>query len=371
MLVPKRSVTNTVYDNGTITTQIQKRPIIRTGTSAPSGIATAAVGDIYYDTSNNAVYWFNGTWINFNRYASEIKIGTTKPASPTNGMIFMDLSFNTAYWYNNGSWNTFSGVVADTSTAWQPSNVLSTLQLWLDANDTSNIKTNGNYVYSWSDKSGKGNHINNIITIPYYTLGVQNSKNAILLANSTNSGLSGPLSPITGGTLTMFTVAGLDTNNCGATARLLSIGTSTGTEVDSSGACIGRNNKPYISAARANTFIDASAGAIYFKPCIIVYDISGTSTLIYLNGTLKQTATVTPSSFTTALTKYAIGDVLQMTNLSANKWGGYLCELGIISGGMLTSGGISDRVRLEGYLAWKWGIQTDLPANHQYYNAPP
>ena len=27
--------------------------------------------------------------------------------------------------------------------------------------------------------------------------------------------------------------------------------------------------------------------------------------------------------------------------------------------------------QIEGYLAWKWGFQTSLPANHPYRNAPP
>jgi hypothetical protein len=27
--------------------------------------------------------------------------------------------------------------------------------------------------------------------------------------------------------------------------------------------------------------------------------------------------------------------------------------------------------KIEGYLAWKWGIQTSLPANHPYYSVKP
>jgi hypothetical protein len=29
------------------------------------------------------------------------------------------------------------------------------------------------------------------------------------------------------------------------------------------------------------------------------------------------------------------------------------------------------RQQVEGYLAWKWGIQANLPANHPFKNAPP
>ncbi len=31
----------------------------------------------------------------------------------------------------------------------------------------------------------------------------------------------------------------------------------------------------------------------------------------------------------------------------------------------------ADRQRMEGYLAWKWGIQSDLPVDHPYSSAPP
>ena len=31
----------------------------------------------------------------------------------------------------------------------------------------------------------------------------------------------------------------------------------------------------------------------------------------------------------------------------------------------------TDRQRVEGYLAWKWGLQANLPVGHPYKNAPP
>ncbi len=34
----------------------------------------------------------------------------------------------------------------------------------------------------------------------------------------------------------------------------------------------------------------------------------------------------------------------------------------------MTSGDIQ---KVEGYLAWKWGLQTQLPSNHTYYSNPP
>jgi hypothetical protein len=31
----------------------------------------------------------------------------------------------------------------------------------------------------------------------------------------------------------------------------------------------------------------------------------------------------------------------------------------------------SDREKLEGYLAWKWGLEANLPNGHPYENAAP
>jgi hypothetical protein len=30
-----------------------------------------------------------------------------------------------------------------------------------------------------------------------------------------------------------------------------------------------------------------------------------------------------------------------------------------------------DRQKVEGYLAWKYGVQTNLPAGHPYFSSPP
>jgi hypothetical protein len=32
---------------------------------------------------------------------------------------------------------------------------------------------------------------------------------------------------------------------------------------------------------------------------------------------------------------------------------------------------LSNREKIEGYLAWKWGLQANLPSNHPYKNATP
>jgi hypothetical protein len=47
--------------------------------------------------------------------------------------------------------------------------------------------------------------------------------------------------------------------------------------------------------------------------------------------------------------------------------------LGFVGEVVYTNTAIStaDRQRLEGYCAWKWGLEASLPAGHPFRNIPP
>ena len=75
------------------------------------------------------------------------------------------------------------------------------------------------------------------------------------------------------------------------------------------------------------------------------------------------------------------GSVGQTGTVSAMSGGGTIGNVvgqGILSGTIFEIIFILDttittinRNKLEGYLAWKWGIQSYLPAGHPYLSAPP
>jgi hypothetical protein len=46
---------------------------------------------------------------------------------------------------------------------------------------------------------------------------------------------------------------------------------------------------------------------------------------------------------------------------------GFISEM-VVTNGVLST---TDRQRLEGYLAHKWGLQANLPAGHPFKNTPP
>lgn len=52
---------------------------------------------------------------------------------------------------------------------------------------------------------------------------------------------------------------------------------------------------------------------------------------------------------------------------NSQTWGGYLGEFLIFNSSISTT----NRQKVEGYLAWKWNLVSDLPANHPYKTAAP
>jgi hypothetical protein len=87
-----------------------------------------------------------------------------------------------------------------------------------------------------------------------------------------------------------------------------------------------------------------------------------TNQIIYENGTAKSTLAPIPAGVVSGIV--ALGN-----RFGANSFGmnGKMSEFVFVSGTLSTA----DRQKVEGYLAWKWGTQADLPVGHPYKNSPP
>jgi hypothetical protein len=81
-----------------------------------------------------------------------------------------------------------------------------------------------------------------------------------------------------------------------------------------------------------------------------------------INGTIDGTTTSFQTSGSTSDTNSAQIDI--GGNPAGVFFGGDIGEIVI-------SYTAADREKFEGYLAWKWGLQGNLPANHPYKNGPP
>jgi len=96
---------------------------------------------------------------------------------------------------------------------------------------------------------------------------------------------------------------------------------------------------------------------------MIIYILDGPTDNLYgyLNGTLVSTNNL---NITINTTKLNIGND---GNSQGYTWKGYINEVVLYPNSLRSS----DRQILEGYLAWKWQINSLLPNNHPYYNLLP
>jgi len=81
----------------------------------------------------------------------------------------------------------------------------------------------------------------------------------------------------------------------------------------------------------------------------------------YRDGTLENTLTIANNQPATSVFH------LLANSTGGQSWTGDLAEIVLVSDTVSDT----DRQKLEGYLAWKWGLEGNLPGGHPYVSAPP
>lgn len=338
----------------------------RKGTSSEWTFADPVLsnGEPGYDTTNKLFKIGNGslTW-------SQLKpvIGGTVeydtvanfPNPGINSILYIATDSSRIYRWTNSVYVEM-GPLSQFYFAWTPYTLGNNLSLWLDANDTDTIILNGSSVSQWNDKSG--NNLNatqaTATNQPIYSqTGWQNNKPAITFSSIDGRHMN--FSGFASGTYDLFSVFKHD----GATATTFGFW---------------RN-------AASNTFLPLATNT------------SGTGTRLvgvtadnivfgYPNG--RSTAISVPAdgaSFRQAywsICTVADGLFLRLANVpisatsDINRIGfstisygiqGQVCEIIAISSSTTNM----NKQKLEGYLAWKWGLVDKLPSNHLYKNGPP
>lgn len=237
-------------------------------------------------------------------------------------------------------------------------------QLWLDAADssaTSMTFSSGNILSAWKDKSGSNNTAT-AYNSPTLTQNAINGYQAISTFRSPY--FTGSIS-ITGTTYTLFTVATRSTGSFGNDTRLVSFAVNNSSpDYNTTAASIGLFAQP--AAQTLGTYRTswiASNAYTMDAPFVASVTYTGTNGYMWFNGS-NASYTGTSSSGTFGITVYALANQPSLTN---EFWNGYIGEVIVYN----TSLSITDRQQVEGYLAWKWGLQANLPANHPYKNSAP
>ena len=237
-------------------------------------------------------------------------------------------------------------------------------KLWLDAADssaTSMTFSSGNTLSLWKDKSGSNNNAT-AYNSPTLTQNAINGYQAISTFRSPY--FRGSIS-ITGTTYTLFTVATRSTGSFGTDTRLVSFAVNNSSaDYNTTAASIGLFAQP--AAQTLGTYRTswiASNAYTMDTPFVASVTYTGTNGYMWFNGS-NASYTGASSSGTFGITVYAIAN---QPSLTSEFWNGYIGEVIVYN----TSLSTPDRQQVEGYLAWKWGLQANLPPTHLYKTAAP
>ena len=230
-------------------------------------------------------------------------------------------------------------------------------QLWLDSSDQTTLTLSGSTVTEWRDKSGQANNTTTVTGTPTYSAGQG------IVFNGSSYFIGNFNTPITQTTVTAFAVATLSAGNT-ASNRLLSVGT-TGTpdytNSESSPIIFGNEQIMYTGryGAQYNSGVSIAAYDTAFLLSVNQYPAYQSMSL---NGNTPVSINGSSSAFN--LVNYAVGGEL---GGDPSIYNGTIKEI------LVYNTGFTDPQRrlVEGYLAWKWGLESQLPSSHPYrYTRP-
>ena len=243
---------------------------------------------------------------------------------------------------------------------WDPSELGADLALWLDANDASTITLNGSNVSQWDDKSGNGRNASQATASlqPTYLATGFNSNPSIDFDGSSDQLITSYVLdfPFSISAAVQNDIAsGSARGAVGSGSLRPALGILTAAPAQDSFALWNplRDRGAYINNAQT------------LDPVILYSDAASDDRLgwnIYVDGSNagqvnENIGSLNPASIV------RIG----YSGYSGEYWNGRISEVVITSQPLSTA----DQQKLEGYLAWKWGLTANLPSNHPYKLAPP
>lgn len=258
--------------------------------------------------------------------------------------------------------------------AWSPAQI--TTALWLDAADASTITTVGGVVSQWNDKSGNGRHLSQITAASrpaYQATGLNglptlqfDGGNDFLQNTSFSFGNSAftfycvmQSSVPSGGAGSLF-IASPVPSNVSQLSELVYVNGIGGYQTISL-------KSPAIDSSYIEPQIGASTTHLTTAQIISAgYDGGGSSPSNHVFSVNGSALTSTTSG---AAAYYSeVGFSIGMRPLQSSvQFNGKISEI-VFCASLLSS---TTRQQVEGYLAWKWGLQSSLPAGHPYKSAAP
>jgi prepilin-type N-terminal cleavage/methylation domain-containing protein len=215
--------------------------------------------------------------------------------------------------------------------AWTPAEI--STSLWLDADDLSTITLNGSNVSQWNDKSGNSRNATQVTVLnqPVYTAAGLNGKN-VLTFDGSNDQLITP------------------TFNLGDVGMVFKRSSSY---------------QPVAQTTASANFRGLFGNSYPNYNTHSQYGINGAA----LQNSPPNTAVGASPFIVSAIDRRQLNNTslrIGFGDPSYSHLNGFISE--IVSSPNLSA---ANRQRLEGYLAWKWSLTSNLPANHPYKTVAP
>ena len=240
------------------------------------------------------------------------------------------------------------------SELWRPDELGADLALWLDADDASTITLNGSTVSQWDDKSGNDHHATQATASnqPTYTPSGLNGK-PVLTFDGTDDFMSVP-----------------DFDNAVSLALISSGGSILSPLIAGAAPALfspawNVNRSAIQYRGRTDTSIrqlNLGGSGNDFAIGFISLDAASSEVRLSGNGGAQTTFSHTINSADTTIN--TLGRDFQGGTQFAD---GRIAEI-VVASSLLST---DDRQKLEGYLAHKWGLTANLPADHPYKTTPP
>ena len=225
--------------------------------------------------------------------------------------------------------------------------------LWLDGADSNAFTfSSGSNISQWNDKSGNG--YNFVVSgTPSLSNNALNGRSVVSL--STGNFLSNATMPFPNTSFSLFVVAILTGSSGYGYERLLNGG--TGDQYLYVGTTPGGNVSTFLGTGGGwNDLAANTPNASFSSWQLVGMNVSSNSLTPYRTGNVQSNKNGTMG----AVNGLCVGGPYDY-------WPGMCAEVLIFSNAL----GAAQRQKIEGYLAWKWGLQASLPSSHPYSKYAP
>jgi hypothetical protein len=239
-------------------------------------------------------------------------------------------------------------VPAMTANLWQPTQI-SGCQVWFDGADTNTFTTSGSSITSWRSKGNANLTATSVGGSIVYEL--YNRRNALRF-NGTNTRMTTNSISSYGSSATTWISASVNLNPSTADAS----------------AVIATTNAP----ERSIRYTDGEWQIYTFNNGILRGTSNKTSGIRGFIDTAPSCTTYVNGVDVTVRTQAVTYEAGANQSFILGQWNiaylnGYIQEICIYNSAL----SLQQYQQVEGYLAWKWGFQGNLPVNHPYKNFPP